>query len=267
MKKICIVLVATNYYFPLGLRFINRWSHLYNGEIETEFHFYSEKDPSEYIDSTLSNVLFHKMETTSWSEADVSRIYEIVKMDDHETDYIYVFDADTNIDFKFNDYLFKDGIVAYQHLYNDLFDTNKEAKNYFEVTPSDIWYQTCLIGGSKKDMVAMCKAVVPWISIDQENGYTPQWIAERYFNRYLHENKPSYYIKRGQPTPFYMSDKGDKSKEIMGIDQLPFFDMPEGWYELLLENIKKNKLNLWNISDNKFVIEDSNNISTFIWRD
>lgn len=265
MKKICVVLVATNYYFPLGLRFINRWSHLYTGNMEVEFHFYSEKDPLEYIDSSLSNVVFHHMETKDWSDADVSRIYEIVKMKNHNTDHIYIFDADTNIDFKFDDFLFKDGIVAYQHLHCDLFDTNKDAQSYFEVNDKDIWYQTCLIGGSKKDMIDMCNATVPWIATDKDNGYIPQWIAERYFNRYLHDNSPSYYIKRGQSTPFYMSDKGDKSKEVMGIDKPPFFDMSEEWYNGLLENIKNNKSSLWNISFNTFIIQDPNAHNLFTW--
>lgn len=253
MKKICIFITATNYYFPLGLRFMNRWSHLYTGELETEFHFYSEVDPSEYIDSNKINVVYEYMSTKNWSEADVSRIYEIAKLDNHETDYIYVFDADTNISGNFNEDLFIGDLVGFKHQFGaKLFDQNKLSACWIPATDNDIWYQTCLIGGNKKEMLDMCQATLPWINQDNIIGYTPQWIAEKYFNKYLFYKKPSRVIDVNS-VPFLMSDKGSDSTFIMGIDAKPFHQISEDEYNQILLSIKENKDYLWDIKDFKFV--------------
>lgn len=254
-KKICIFLIATNYYFPLGVRFMNRWSKLYSGDLETEFHFYSETDPREYVDSDKVNVVYEYMSTTNWSEADVSRIYEIVKLKNHDTDYIYIFDADTNINENFDESSFIGDLVGFEHQFGaKLFDGNKLSSCWIPATEEDIWYQTCLIGGTKNEMIEMCEATLPWIDMDQTIGYTPQWIAERYFNKYLFYKKPSRSITY-KTIPFFMSDKGSTSEFIMGIDAKPFHKINEEEYNNILLLIKENKNKLWDIKNYQFVLD------------
>ncbi len=260
-KNIAIVMVATNYYFPLGLRFINRWSNLYQGSLSTIFHFYSETDPSEYIDSSISNVVFHKMTTKNWSEADVSRIYEILKLEKYNYDYIYIFDADTNINYKFDDYLLNNEITAYEH-YLKLFEEDPKNACYFDVSNKDIYYQTCLLGGKAESIIRMCKTTLPWIEFDKKNKYIPKYIAEAYFNKYLHLNPPSYIIFNNKSHPFNMTDKGYKNK-ISGIESRPFANLSNTQYNRILYNIKNNKKYLWNIVNHKFIIENKKNIEMF----
>lgn len=262
-NNLAIVLVATNYYFSLGIRFINRWSYLYEGNLNVTFHFYSESDPSEYLDKNLSNVIFHKMTTKSWPEADVSRIYEIIKLKNYNYDHIYIFDADTNIKNKFNDYLFKNNITAYQHWCCELFEKDSTTASYFEYSDKDIWYQTCLLGGNANSMIEMCESTLPWIDVDKQNNYTPHWIAEAYFNKYLHFNPPQYTILRNKKHPFIMSDKGNSNTEKSGADARPFIDITDEYYNNILKNIKNNKSSFWDIKNNQFVIDSVDNIKRF----
>ena len=47
--EIGIVIIATNAYFVLGLRFIRRFLHFYEGDANIKFYFFSDKDPKNYL--------------------------------------------------------------------------------------------------------------------------------------------------------------------------------------------------------------------------
>jgi hypothetical protein len=45
MSKIGIVILATNAYFVLGVRFIKKFMHHYKGNSDVKFYFFSDEDP------------------------------------------------------------------------------------------------------------------------------------------------------------------------------------------------------------------------------
>ena len=59
MSKIGIVILATNSYFVLGVRFIKKFMHHYKGESPVKFYFFSDEDPKPFLPDDY-NVEFHQ---------------------------------------------------------------------------------------------------------------------------------------------------------------------------------------------------------------
>jgi len=52
-KTIGIVLLATNAYFILGLRFVKKFFHHYKGDKKLVFYFFSDENPKPYLPDSI----------------------------------------------------------------------------------------------------------------------------------------------------------------------------------------------------------------------
>ena len=68
MQKIGIAIVATNSYFVLGIKFIKRFHHFYNGEDQIKFFFFSDTDPSDYVQDEIDIEYYHDQHA-NWLKA------------------------------------------------------------------------------------------------------------------------------------------------------------------------------------------------------
>lgn len=261
-KKTLIQITATNSYFLLGVRFINRFTHLYTGDWDVEFHFYSETDPSEYLDQSKYKTVFHYTETKDWHEADLSRIYSVLEMKDKEFDYLYWFDADTNIDNKFGNSLLEANLMSVRHI-SQWFEENKESGSYFEPKAGASWIIVCIFGGKKEDVIKCCESTLPWIQKDKEIGYIPKFITEKYLNKYFNEN-PLDKVLEFHGHPFCLTDKGTRKEQLVGLGGYkPFQQLSKEEVDFIHNSIKENKEKLWDIVEFKFELSDIDEVMEF----
>ena len=89
-REIGIVLLATNAYFVLGLRFIRRWMEFYKGDSLVKFYFFSDIDPRNYLPSTiLDSVEYHRAHHSRWVDGTNSKFLNILKLKDCNSTYLY----------------------------------------------------------------------------------------------------------------------------------------------------------------------------------
>lgn len=260
-KKVAIIVVATNYYFLLGLRLLNKWSKLYNGNLDITFHFVSDHDPTEYL--SINNVVFHNVESIEdWTHNSMLRIHKSIELENSNYDYIYWLDADTNINYKFKDEWFKEYTSAIHDYKMMVWMTTDAKSSSFIPFEKDLnYYQACFWGANKDIVIDACKKSLILAQYDNEIGYKPAWADEKYLNKYFYYNKPFYPV-RNKSLPFKVADKGKKGV-VSGIDHKPFHDMNDKEYLKLFEQVKDNKDKLWDIEDYKFVIQDINTMKWF----
>lgn len=67
--KIGIAIVATNAYFVLGIKFIKRFHHFYNGGNHIKFYFFSDTDPKDYLQDNI-DIKYHYDAHKNWVEGD-----------------------------------------------------------------------------------------------------------------------------------------------------------------------------------------------------
>ena len=96
MKKIGIVIIATNAYFVLGVKFIKRFAHFHEGDYDVQFFFFSDTDPKPYLPDHI-NVNYTHEEHTDWVFGTDSKFKNILSLEQEDVDYLYYFDADTNV--------------------------------------------------------------------------------------------------------------------------------------------------------------------------
>jgi len=261
-KKTIISVTATNSYFLLGVRFINRFTHLYIGDWDIEFHFYSEKDPSEYLDQSKYKTVFHYTESKDWHEADISRIYSVLELKNLEFDNFYWFDADTNINMKFDNDTLEGKLVSARHI-SQWFEENEDSGAYFKVREESFWSIVCIFGGSKEEVIKCCEATLPWIQKDKEINYVPKFITEKYLNKYFDQNPLDKVIDYSY-NPFHFTDKGTRREQLVGLGGYkPFQQLTEEELAEIHFLIKQNKEKLWDIVEFKFELSDMSRIKTF----
>lgn len=254
-KKTLIQITATNSYFLLGVRFINRFTHLYTGDWDIEFHFYSETDPAEYLDQSKYKTIFHYTESKDWHEADLSRIYSVLELKNESFDYIYWFDADTNINKKFDNNLLEGDLVSVRHI-SQWFEDNKESGSYFEPKDGASWIIVCIFGGKKDSVIKCCESTLPWIQKDKEIGYIPKFITEKYLNKYFNEN-PLDKVLSYHDNTFHLTDKGTRKQQLVGLGGYkPFQQLNAEEIEFIHNSIKENKEKLWDIVEFEFELSN-----------
>ena len=198
-KDIAIIIIATNSYFLLGMRFLKQWLH-YNTDNKYKFYVFTDKNILEYIPEKYHNkVEYIHTEHKSWEDSTNSKFQGIIdlypKIKDN-TESIYYFDADTSISEKFNSKWFDLGdLVSGQH-YNDLyegpkvFDRNPESKAYIseDTDRPQMYYYGAFFGGKLDNVVEMCNKLLEWQDEDKKINYEPIWNDESYLNKYFHIN-------------------------------------------------------------------------------
>jgi hypothetical protein len=201
-KRIGIVIIATNSYFVLGLRFINKFNHYYKGDCEITFYFFSDTDPRYYLPDS-NNIQYRETQHSDWVEGVGSKFSNILSLSRCDQDYLFYFDADTNIDRDFDEEWFIGDLVGYEHYGNN--DWMKDNKAY-ERNPisscyiphntklNQIYYGSCLFGGLKNEMIQMCIVLRRNQLEDKKINYEPGVNDESYVNHYFHYNPPSHII-------------------------------------------------------------------------
>lgn len=249
--KIGIVLLATNAYFVLGLRFIKRWNTFYKGNAQIQFHFFSEKNPHEYLPNTeTNNVFFHEERHTSWLEGTNSKFKNILKLKNEDLDYIYYVDADTTIDKEFTEDWMLGEIVGAEHFGNNSWMKNEKPYERFEKSKAYVpkntnlpqtYFHGAFLGGKKEKFLQVCQTLLEYQLEDKKINFEPGVNDESYINAYFHYNPP--HVIKLENFMFTPSDKG-------GIDNSRNTNLN---ISHLLEAIKANINANWNIKDNQIV--------------
>jgi len=253
-KRIGIVVLATNSYFILGLRFMKRFMHFYKGEFEVVFYFFSDEDPAPYIPSNVK-ARFYNQSHTNWREGTNSKFKNIVNIQydlRREVDYVYYFDADTNIDKPFTEEWFLGDYVAGEHYGNRNWLANGAGFNHNPLGHDFVSENTGLpytyrygafFGGNTENVIYLCETLYKYQIIDQDKGYEPPNNDEGYLNAYFHYNPPTYTVPT-EKFAFLISDKGGYHEDV----RHPETDVSSEKRELL-----ENKDKLFNIV-NKIII-------------
>jgi len=213
--KIIIVVIATNSYFPLGIRFIKKFNHWYRGSADIEFHLFSDRDPGPCLPEYIQYV-WHTQTHHSWEAGTNSKFLNILSLESHNSDYIYYFDADTNVTAEFTEEWFIGDLVGGEHFGNRSYlrncvglDRNPQGQSYVPIdSPLPCYYYYgAFFGGVKHRVLQFCQQLREWQAIDQSRGYEPPVNDESYINKYFHYNPPTKMVE-SQNFVFAVSCKG-----------------------------------------------------------
>lgn len=213
-NKIGIIIIATNAYFVLGVRFIKRFMYYHSGDENIKFYFFSDQDPAPVLDQNYDVEYIHKTHK-SWVDATNSKFENILTLYNSDCDYLYYFDADTNVDKPFSCDWFLGELVGGEHFANrdwmktiKGFDRNPKSKAY---VPEDtrlfqMYYYGAFFGGTREYMLQFVQELYSWQLYDKKIPYEPGCNDESYINAYFHYNKPT--IIHVEQFVFLISDKG-----------------------------------------------------------
>lgn len=250
-KNIGIVVLATNAYFVLGIRFIKRFVQFYQGEENIKFFFFSDEDPKDYIPDNI-DVKYIYTTNNNWVDGTNLKFTSIIKLENEDVDYLFYFDADTSVDQSFTEEWFLGESVGGQHYgdqgwmkENKSFDRNSRSKAYVpkDTTLPQMYFYGAFFGGNKKWMIDFCKLMISYQKADKEWGYEPGVNDESYINREFHFNPPTKVVYSSE-FKFIVSHKG-------GIGETRKIDLDTS---KIKESLKINKnLNI-DIQNGKVII-------------
>lgn len=253
-NKIGIVILATNAYFVLGIRFIKKFIHYYKGNYDIKFYFFSDEDPIDYISNDI-DIKFIKTNHNSWVDATNSKFKNIINIKEllnKETKYVYYVDADTNITKPFTEEWFIGDTIGLEHFGNNSwmqdvkgYDRNPLSKAYIPLdTPLfQIYYHGCLFGGKTDIIIEICKLLYNNQLEDKKISYEPVVNDESYINQYYHYNPPTLTVYLNEYM-FGVSDKG-------GLNDMryPDLDVSE-----LKTQMLKNKFKIFDLENGNLKI-------------
>jgi hypothetical protein len=210
--KIGIIILCTNAYFILALRFIKHFAKYYTGKSKIEYIVFSDTDPKPFLPN-IKNIVYFPLNNSSWLDATRSKFTIIASLEPFKYDHLYMFDADTDIDKPFDDWFLGD-MVGYEHFNNGSpeekpYDRNPQSKAYipFDTPLPQMYYHSAFFGGKKENMISLVKTLIENQKHDQLIPYEPRWNDESYVNQYFHYIPPSKTIPIGE-FKFIISDKG-----------------------------------------------------------
>ena len=250
MSNIGIVILATNAYFVLGIRFIKKFMHHYEGNENITFYFFSDTDPKPYLPDNI-DVEYHHEQHDNWVDGTNSKFKDIISLSNCKSDYLFYFDADTNVSKPFTEEWFLSDLVGGEHYGNRDwlkdgagFDRNPSSKAYvpLDSTLPYTYHYGAFFGGKKDRAIDFCTTLREWQIEDKKIPYEPGCNDESYINTYFHFNPP--YTVPGEKFEFEISHKGglgETRDTKLNIDNHK---------QILLEN-KNNPIDL---IDNKIVI-------------
>jgi hypothetical protein len=226
--------------------------HFYEGEEKIKFYFFSDKDPVPFLPKKISkHVVFFYDRHTDWRDGTNSKFSNILRLDFCDSDYLYYFDADTNIQEPFTEDWFIGELVGGEHYSNRTtlsngqgFDRNPAGNSY---VPMDselpyTYHYGAFFGGDLNHMIGMCKTIRNWQATDQLVNYEPPVNDESYINKLFHyEANITIPIEKFK---FIVSDKG-------GLGNTR--DMKLSIDELLIK-IKESKAQLWDLQNGVLTI-------------
>lgn len=216
MKNIGIVVLCTNSYFVLGVRFIKRFMQYYKGDYNITFYFFSDTDPTDYLPDNIDVEYFYTT-NNSWVDGTNLKFSSILSIGDRlKSDYIFYFDADTNVNNDFTEEWFLGDSVAGQH-YGDQswmkdkkgYERNPRSKAYVpeDTKLEQFYFYGAMWGFSALNAIEFCKTMLEWQLADKEWGYEPSVNDESFSNCYFHYNPPTKVVYC-KDFAFAISDKG-----------------------------------------------------------
>lgn len=258
--SLAIVVIATNKYFPLAIRFINNWSHFYYGDDNYKIILFSDKDPYEYIPTAMTERVDYvhtthtKIAMDMFSKKFLSLRYAL----DQGYDNVFYFDADTSIKKHFSRKDFVSTFSIVRHAAND-YETNindlpfdRTANSMACLDPSTIvgpvtYYHACVFGGDREHISNLIFVCMSWVFDDKLRAVTPRWHDESYINKYINSvvNRVSIQIPWNSEI-FNISDKG-ASYDNLGPGESPVDRLqPWGSVKELISNNKEKLITIDN---------------------
>lgn len=213
--RIGIVIVATNAYFVLGIRFIKRFMQFYKGNAHIKFFIFTDTDPIPYLQENIDVVHIHE-EHKNWVDGTNSKFRNILSLAEENIDYLFYFDADTNVDKDFTEEWFLGDLVGGQHYADQSwmkekkgFDRNPQSKAYvpYDTPYKQMYFYGAFFGGKKERMLEFCNMLLKWQLEDKMINYEPGTNDESYINCYFHYFPPEKIVKTVD-FEFLISDKG-----------------------------------------------------------
>lgn len=213
-KRIGIVILATNAYFVLGIRFIKKFVHHYTGDCEIKFYFFSDSDPTDYLQNGL-NFEYLEVKHNSWVDATNDKFRSIICLSDCDSDYLYYFDADTSVSKNFTEEWFLGDLVGGEHYGNRSWLSNGAGFDRFEKSKAYVpldsplpytYHYGAFFGGLRDRVIDFCKTLREWQIEDKKIPYEPGVNDESYINAYFHFNPPM--TVRCEDFSFEISHKG-----------------------------------------------------------
>ncbi|NBU33508.1 hypothetical protein EB118_18125 [bacterium] len=214
-NTIGIAIVCTNAYFILGIRFIKKFMYHYKGSADIIFYIFTDTDPSEYLVNIPYKYIHN--EHKSWVDGTNSKFENIIKLYQENCDYLFYFDADTNITRPFDETWFIGDLVAGEHynnrsyaidIKNKPFERNPKSKACVPLgSPRTQTYcYGAFFGGKKDNVINMCKTLKENQIADKLINFEPCWNDESYLNNYFHYHDVT--IVPSDKFAFGVSDKG-----------------------------------------------------------
>lgn len=203
-KNIGIIVLATNAYFVLGIRFVKRFMQFYKGDSNVTFYFFSDTDPKNYVPDNI-NYEYHYTTNNSWVDGTNLKFTSILKLENCNADYLTYFDADTSVNEDFTEEWFIGDLVGGQHYADQVkgwmleqkgFERNPRSKAYIPIDTSlpQMYYYGAFFSAKKDKMMEFCKKLL-WGQIeDKKWGYEACVNDESHIQRYFHYNPPTKVV-------------------------------------------------------------------------
>jgi hypothetical protein len=197
-----IVLVCTNMYFILAVRFIKRFMHFYKGSHHIKFYMFTDTDSRPYFSKNLPNkysIEYIHTSHKSWVDATNSKFTSMLMLKDSLCDYLFYFDADTSVGEPFTEEWFLGDLVGGEHYMNRCnldkpkpFDRNPKSEAYVPLNTQlkQMYYYGAFFGGKRDRVINLCKILINKQTKDKQIPYEPCWNDESYINNYFHYNPP-----------------------------------------------------------------------------
>lgn len=251
--KIGIVIICTNAYFVLGIRFVKRFMHFYKGGENITFYLFTDTDPADYLPDSVQYEYIYTIHK-DWRDGTNSKFTNILSLENRNIDYLFYFDADTNINKDFTEEWFLGESVAGQH-YGDQswmkekkgFERNQRSKAYvpLDTTLPQMYFYGAFWGGSKEWVMNFCNTMLEWQKADKSWGFEPGVNDESFSNCYFHFNPPEKVVLC-KDFSFLISDKG-------GIGETRRMDLD---VKSIREGLKQIKDKLINIVNGKLIVSE-----------
>lgn len=254
-KTMGIIILATNIYFILGLRFMKKFMYYHKGNCKINFYFFSDTNVLEYLPPDIDNVHYYYATNKNWVEGVNSKFPNIISIekDLKDCDYVYFFDADTNINRIFNADEILGDIVAGEH-YDNInmktkpYDRNPRSKSYvpFDTELEQTYFYGAFFGGKTDKTLNYIKQIREWQLENSKINHEPIWNDESYINKYFHYNKPTLIVKDNVfKNMFVISDKGSIDNTRNTSNKIS---------DTNLLKLRQNKYNLFEINKGEITI-------------
>jgi len=224
-NTIAFSMVATNAYFTLGLRFLNRFNRFYVGESKVKFYFFSDQDPTEYVPDNI-DVTYKPFHHKNWLDATNSKSKLMLSLlneneVDRSFDYLYHVDADTSISKEFDEHWLLGDMVGFKHFMSELkepsigkpdygYDRNPKSSCYVPLDSPNPhrYYHACFYGGNVENMTKLCTEMVTCQEYNTSIGWEAPVNDESILNYYFHNNPPVKVVAPYADYKFNFSHKG-----------------------------------------------------------